>query len=224
MQEAVFIARLSRFLCRVMLSGVPVDVHVPNTGRLLFLREGARCLLRPAAAPGRKTAWDLFAAEDMGTLVCVDSLMPNRIAEEVLTAELARTHPGTVLKREVTLGPSRLDFAAETPSGLLAVEVKGSTLVRGGCAFFPDAPSARAVKHMHHLLSLHEHGADARVFFVICRGDAEAFSPESSIDPAFTEAFLAAHDAGVQALALRCCVSEEGVRPDRYLPILLPGR
>ena len=88
MQEAVFAARLSRFLCRVMLSGVPVDVHVPNTGRLLFLREGARCLLRHAAAPGRKTAWDLFATEDVGTLVCVDSLMPNRIAEEVLTADL----------------------------------------------------------------------------------------------------------------------------------------
>ena len=77
---------------------------------------------------------------------------------------------------------------------------------------------------MHHLLDLHEHGADARVLFVICRGDAEAFSPESSIDPAFTGAFLAAYHAGVQALALRCRVSEEGVRPDRYLPILLPGR
>ena len=131
MQEAVFVARLSRFLCRVLLSGTPVNVHVPNTGRLLFLREGAKCFLRPAVSPGRKTAWDLFAAEDHGVLVCVDSLMPNRIAERVLTEELARTFPGAKLLREVTIGESRFDFAAKTPDGLFATEVKGRERMPG---------------------------------------------------------------------------------------------
>ena len=223
MQEAVFIARLSRFLCRVLLSGTPVNVHVPNTGRLLFLREGAKCFLRPAASPGRKTAWDLFAAEDDGVLVCVDSLMPNRIAERVLTEELARTFPGTKLLREVTIGESRFDFAAKTPKGLFAAEVKGSTLVRNGTAFFPDAPSSRAVRHMLHLKALREQGADARVLFVVCRSDAQAFSPEGEIDPAFTSAFLAAHAAGVRADALRCRVTEDGVFPDVFLPLILPS-
>lgn len=223
MKEAVFIRRVTRFTCEVQLEGKTVPVHLANTGRLLFLREGETCLLRPAASPARRTAWDLYAAMDRGVPVCVDSIEPNRAAYLVLEKELAASHPGAVLEREVTLGDSRLDLLARLPDRLLAVEVKGSTMVRSGISYFPDAPSTRAVKHVHHLRELAEAGHDARILFIVCREDAEAFSPEKDIDPAFTEALAEAVRSGVRVNALLCRCTWPGLEPVRFLPVLMPG-
>ena len=90
--------------------------------------------------------------------------------------------------------------------------------------FFNEFVTVSDVDNDTVLKALREQGADARVLFVVCRSDAQAFSPEGEIGPAFTSAFLAAHAAGVRADALRCRVTEGGVFPDVFLPLILPSR
>ena len=49
---------------------------------------------------------------------------------------------------------------------------------------------------------------------------AEAFRIADDIDPAYAAAFVAARAAGVEALAVSCDVSPEGVAPRALTPIL----
>ncbi len=83
LREATFVARDNRFRVTVELDGKHVWAYLPNSGRLEeLLTPGRRLFLRPATAPGRKTAYDLLLVDLDGVLVSTDAHLPNCLMEE----------------------------------------------------------------------------------------------------------------------------------------------
>jgi sugar fermentation stimulation protein A len=55
--------------------------------------------------------------------------------------------------------------------------------------------------------------------YLIQRGDADAFALAADLDGDYAKAFRKARRAGVEAYALACDVSPEGIFANRLLPI-----
>lgn len=220
--EARFIRRMNRFLAVVELNGCEESVHVANSGRLreLFL-PGASLWLKPVAAPGRKTSYDLALVEAAGTLVSADARLPNvLVAEAVAAGTLDGIGAPSDIVRESTFGESRFDLMLKRENGRQYVEVKSVTLVENGVALFPDSPTLRGAKHLNTLVEAIQAGHRSAVVFVVQRADATAFAANEPADPALAEALRRAVAAGVEAYAYNCVVTPGEVRLDRRLPII----
>ncbi len=197
-------------------------VHVANSGRMReLLVPGYRVLVKRTPAAHRKTQFDL-ALVDLGfTLSSADARLPNALVAEALEGRrLPEFQDYACIRREVTFGESRLDLMLEGPGGRCYIETKSVTLVENGVALFPDAPTARGVKHMNSLVSARSDHHRAVVIFVVQRGDANAFSTYDAADPAFALALRNALRAGVEAYAYRCTVTERDIRLAQRLPMV----
>lgn len=220
--EAGFISRDNRFAATVEVDGRRERVHVPNSGRMReLLLPGAWVLLHPASKAGRRTAFDLVAVDASGTLVSVDSRVPNAVVAEALAA---RSLPGINgydrVRPESTRGRSRFDFLLEGRDHDALVEVKGCTLVEGeGRALFPDAPTTRGARHVRELARAVDEGIDAHVVVVVQRDDGRTFSPNDRTDPDFGDALRRAAAAGVQVHAFLTDVTREGVQLSEAIPV-----
>lgn len=218
--DAVFLQRPNRFIAQVLLHGQEETVHVKNTGRCKeLLVPGAKVYLEKGKNPARKTAWDLIAVEKGDRLINMDSQLPNKVAEEWL-AQGGFGH-FSQLFREQTWGASRLDFCLKDSHRTKYVEVKGVTLEEGGKVYFPDAPTARGVKHLEELTRIRREGMEAAVLFVVQMKGVSSFSPNDATDPAFGKALRQAAAAGVEVAALDCLVWPDEVTPGQRVPVVL---
>lgn len=211
--EARFLDRPNRFLVRALapgLGGEILSAHCANPGRMReLLLPGAHLLLEPAAdSPGRKTAWTLAAARYRGKIIPLRSVQANRIAAELL---IPRLFPDLIsLTPEVTCGRSRLDFLVRTPREESYLEVKACTLVEEQTAMFPDAPSARALRHLEELAELAgPHGRRSRILVVVMNPEAKRFLPNIHTDPEFSRRLLELRER-VNVLAASIRVDECG--------------
>ena len=171
LREGRFGERLNRFLARVEVDGKETLAHVPNSGRMreLFV-PGATVYVSPAVTSGRKTAFDLCLVLIDGVLVSCDSrLPPSLVAEAQILGRLAEFAGYPVIERERTFGESRLDLCFSGPRGRVYVETKSATLVCGGRALFPDAPTMRGTKHVRTLMKAVDEGTGRR-WYSWCRG------------------------------------------------------
>jgi sugar fermentation stimulation protein A len=251
--EASFVERPNRFLVRCDLDGALVEAHCPNPGRLLeILLPGMILLLqkrpgRPAqgrhdgAPPARehpdqrRTAkrrleYSLVAARHGGAIIPLASARANEVAEKIVLPMLfpeART-----MRREVTLGSSRLDFLLELEgrrSGReaalhgrrdLFLEVKACTLVEEGTAMFPDAPTLRGLKHLGELEALAGQGRGAGVLFLVMNPQARRFVPNLHTDPAFTRKLLGlSGKIWMRAVSIRTAEDGSATVADPDVPI-----
>jgi len=209
-----------------------IAVHVPNSGRLgEILIPGRRVYLRRETNPGRKTAYTLVLAQMESTLVSIESVAANRMASELFAAGGFEPFRGyDVIEAEKFFGKSRFDFflsrsdSRQNDSSLdfgLFVEVKGVTLVSGGLAMFPDAPTTRGTKHLRELIDAINEGHRAAVLFVAQRGDVERFTSNDKTDPAFGGALREARRRGVEVYAVSSRVTIEEMEITGLVPILL---
>ena len=220
--SASFVRRVNRFLALVNLCGRETGVHVANSGRLreLFV-PGAEVWLKPAAAPGRKTAYDLALVLADGVLVSADARLPNSLVAEAVAAGSLDWLTGPVkVTRESTFGESRFDLLLEDEAGRRYVEVKSCTLVENGVGLFPDSPTTRGAKHLKTLAEAVAAGHSASVIFVAQRPDAHAFTTNDPADPDLAAAFQDAVGRGVESYAYNCRVTRQEVALDRQLPIV----
>lgn len=218
---ATFLRRENRFRAAALLDSRTIAVHVPNSGRLgELLTPGAACYVTPNPSPGR-TSHTLRIVLYRGQLVSTDARLPAALfADAWLRGALAPDFDGyTQIAQEVQRGASRLDLLLTGPKRpRLWVETKSVTLVGDertglpeGIAFFPDAPTARGRKHLGELATAVSEGEEAAVVFVIQRGDARAFAPHPTADPAFAAALREAQRGGVMVFAYTCDVTLAGI-------------
>lgn len=222
---ALFCARPNRFLALVELNGKTVEAHLPDPGRLRgLLTPGRRVWVRPARAGNRRTEFTLALVEaGPGEWVSVVTTLPNDLVDEAFRlgwiAELA---DWKVAGREYRWGRSRFDFLLERgESWRMLVEVKSVTLIEGRRALFPDAVTSRGTRHLRELAAACANGLEAAVIFVVQRKDADEVAAARTIDPAFADALLDAHRAGVRLLGYRCVTSIEAARLTERLPVWL---
>ncbi len=220
LMPAVFQSRPNRFLGVVLLDGVETLCFVPNPGRMKeLLYPGARVYLVPVQSDTRKTHYNLTLVNHQGTLVSVDSSVPNKLVGEALDMGIIEPfREFQVKKAEYTFGESRLDFLLESDSGKLLLEVKSCTLIRDGVALFPDAPTKRGSRHLRTLTRGLTQGRSA-VFFLIQRPDADRFRPNRETDPDFAANLKEANRAGVEVYAYTSRVDFDGVFLGSRVPI-----
>jgi len=205
-QLAKLLRRYKRFLADVELpDGQELTVHCPNPGRLLsVLEEGQPALIRDSENPKRKLRWTLEALKVHGTWVQVDTMASNGAVEAaILSGKISELAGYENLRREVPYGEnSRIDLLLEDPSkGVCYVEVKTTTYLDDTVARFPDAVTARGLKHLKELTKLAEEGTRAVCFFLVTRDDVQSFGPAPEIDPAWAAAYEEARTAGVEVIA-----------------------
>ncbi len=176
---AVFEERVSRFTVRLR-GGALCHLHDPGRLRHL-LRPGVRLLVRQAWRPGRRTSCDVVAAWDRDILVLEDTRLPNKL----LPAAMRHLAPGlSIIAAERMINGTRVDYVARAPGGeIVLIEVKGTNLARSGVAYFPDAPSRRAVRQLEALAAASRHGVYGLIVFTILRPDATSLRPERRVDP-----------------------------------------
>ncbi|TRO96896.1 DNA/RNA nuclease SfsA [Glycocaulis profundi] len=224
---AVLERRYMRFLADVTLeSGERITVHCPNPGSMMGLKDpGSRCWLSQSDNPKRKLKHTLEVLEADGALVGINTGLPNRLAEEAITAGgIAPLTGYASMRREVKYGTnSRIDLlledAARPPCW---VEVKNVHLMREpGLAEFPDSVTSRGAKHLLELAARAQAGERAVQLFIVQRPDCQRFTPAADIDPVYAEGLRAARDAGVEILGYGCDVSLSAISVARPVEIAL---
>ena len=210
MRQGKFLARPNRFIAHIEIDGSVQVCHVKNTGRCKeLLVPGCTVWCQKSDKPERKTKFDLIAIQKGDRLINMDSQAPNIAAKEWLSAGGL----GIVeeLRSEVFRGDSRFDFSFHNDGLPCYLEVKGVTLERSGVCAFPDAPTARGVKHLEGLTQLAREGLGAYVLFVIQMEDVSCLHPNDVTDPAFAKALKEAAAAGVTVLAMDCTVTPDSM-------------
>jgi sugar fermentation stimulation protein A len=221
--SATFIRRLNRFAALVQVNGRDERVHVRNSGRLReLLVPGRPVLLEPAHREGRRTRFTLALVRLAGGYVSVDAHLPNALVEAGLRwGGVPGCRGYRFLRREPAMGRKRADFLLGRGNRRCLVEVKSVTLIEGGVALFPDAPTARGRSHLEHLIAACGQGLEAAVLFVIQRTDATALAPNRRTDPAFAAALMRARRAGVRIRAMTCRITRAGVWLAGTVPVRL---
>ncbi len=232
LHRAAFVERPNRFIVFADHDGQRRRTYVANPGKLneILLPEVTEVLL--AHKPHTKTKWESVGAcwdcrwdDDTERAVFLNTGRVNDVADAYLQAGLV---PGleeaTVIKREHTVGNSRFDFLLHTPDGELLLEVKSVTLVEHGLAFFPDAKSKRATKHVEELTELAQAGTPAAVLFIV-QGEADTFLPDLHNDLDFAKALREASDhLPIYAIGVSPMLDDENrlVFPDEPRSLQIP--
>ena len=224
--EAVWIKRYKRFLVDVRLQdGTQATAHCANTGSMLGINEpGSRCLVLPVDNPRRKLKYTLEAVEADGEWVGAHPIRANTIAIEAIRAGLvdgiARVSQSRAEVPYGTKGRSRADWVVQTPDGPdWVVEVKSASMKRGRVSLFPDAKTARGLKHLEDLMDVVQAGGRAMMLFVATRNDVDVFQPAGDIDPAYSKRLAEVAEKGVLVRAITSRVTPNAMTPVRAIPV-----
>jgi len=208
-------------------SGETVIAHTNNSGRMTGCSDpGSLVWLSPADRPGRKLkwTWEIVHVGPDGIPAGINTILPNKlVAEAISRGQIPELPSDWSLRSEAPYGEegSRADLLLESEGQKIWVEVKNVTLVRGGVASFPDAPSVRARKHLRELKRQVDLGDRALLFFVVQRADADSVAPADDVDPEYGSALRGVAAGGVEVIAWRAEVSPEEIRLDQPLPVCL---
>ena len=227
--SATLIKRYKRFLGDVVLSsGEQITVHTPNTGAMTGCAEpGCRVWLRDTQNPSRKYQYSWEASETiMNTMVGVHTGIVNTLVSEAIENSVISELQGySVIRQEVKYGDekSRIDLLLQN-SGRpdCYVEIKNVTAMDSkGVAFFPDAVSQRAKKHLRELMLMAERGYRSALFFCVQRDDVSAVRPADEVDAEYGEILRHAVEHGVQVMAYTAVVTPDEIYLHRRVPVLI---
>ena len=222
---ARLVRRYKRFLFDAVLDdGTEITGFCPNTGSMRGLTEpGSRIWLSRHDTATRKYAHALELVEADGTVVGVNTALPNRLAEEAILAGLVPPLAGfRTLKREQRYGRnSRIDILLEDETkGSVHVEVKNVHFIReAGIAEFPDSVTTRGAKHLDEMGDLVDLAKRAAMLFIIQRADCYLLRICSDLDPGYGRAFARAIARGVEAYAVRCHLDQGKIVPESLIRI-----
>ena len=194
-----------------------------------------------------KHTWEMLEV-NLGkgpSLVGINTNHPNALVSEAILGKRVASLKGyESLRREVKYGKnSRIDFPlkdSKTPRGGVKsgrtsrmdilpkspgkppayVEVKNVHMMREvGIAEFPDSVTARGLKHLLELSQMVREGHRAVMVFLIQRNDATRLTFARDIDPSYAGGLAEALEVGVEAIALKCALTPEGISVEKTVPI-----
>lgn len=222
---ATLVSRYKRFLFDAVLEdGTAITGSCPNTGSMRGLTTpGSRIWLSQHESATRKHRYMLELVEADGTIVGINTSMPNKLVQEALGAAAIPSLAGySTIKRERRYGKnSRIDFLLSANGRPDAyVEVKNVHFTRQkGLAEFPDTATKRGVKHLEELGDAAQAGYRAVMLYVIQRSDCDLFRICDDLDPAYSVAFQHAMRRGVEAYAMKCSVSAQEIAANEMVAI-----
>jgi sugar fermentation stimulation protein A len=222
--EGRLVRRYKRFLADVELNdGTLVTAHTANTGSMRQCAvPGQTVLLSRSDNPKRKLAWSWELVQVNNHWVDINTHRANRVVEEALRSNGIPEFQDYTVRAEFPFADSRIDFMLKGSGEKVLLEVKNVTLCcQSAVACFPDAVTTRGQKHLRDLMTAVKDGWRAVIFFLVQRGEAEAFTPADAIDVEYGRLLREAVASGVEALAYRTIVSPEESRVGERIVVQL---
>jgi sugar fermentation stimulation protein A len=195
--KARFLSRPNRFLIRCELNGRAISAFLPNPGRLQeLLLPGCVIHLIKKEEPGdRKTQYTAVAVERDGYPLMLHTHLTNEAARFLLqNRKVPELEGAQIVRSEVKVGRSRLDFLLREGTQDILLEVKSCTLVGKRVAMFPDAITERGARHLRELARLSEEGIRTVVLFIVHWPFAQIFMPDYHTDLNFARTLLQIRD------------------------------
>jgi sugar fermentation stimulation protein A len=224
--QGKLVRRYKRFLADIELAdGKLVTAHCPNSGRMKFCSEpGRRVYISTHNNPKRKLKYTWELIEMPTSLVGVNTLVPNRLVYQSIKSNAVPSLWGyDSIRKEAVVNPHcRLDLLLENEEHENCwVEIKNSTMVEDGNASFPDAVTARGLKHLVEMEKLLKQGDRCVMFYRIQRMDATTFNPADEIDPAYGRELRKATQKGLEVLVYDVSIDLSTIRLNRRIPYQL---
>jgi sugar fermentation stimulation protein A len=157
-------------------------------GRILHLVREEKSLIR-------KTRYTAVAVDREGQPMMLHAHLTNEVARTLLQE---RKIPGLenarIVRSEIRVGRSRIDFLLEEGNKDILLEVKSCTLVGKSVAMFPDAVTERGARHLRELANLSDQGVRAVCLFIVHWPFAKIFMPDFHTDLDFSQTLLHVRD------------------------------
>ena len=219
--SGVLIKRYKRFFADVKIKDTVVTAHCPNTGSMMgLLRSGNRVWLSKTDNPKRKLKYTLQIIETDTAKVGVNTLLSNKIIFNALQdKEIKEFKNIQNIYREVKFGKNtRFDFLVSEENKRSFIEVKNVTLSRKkGIAEFPDAITARGLKHINELMKASNQDYNIYLLFLIQRNDCKRFEIAKDIDPAYYKLLKKAVKKKLNILCYDCKFLTKGIKLNRKI-------
>ena len=211
-----FIKRYKRFFVNVKIKGKIITAHCPNTGSMYgLLKKGNKVWLTKSNNLNRKLKYTLQIIQDKKTKVGINTHLTNKIVLEALENNLIKNfNKGINIKPEAKFGSNtRFDFLITKNNMKAFIEVKNVTLSREkGIAEFPDAVTARGLKHIKELIKAREKDYKIYILYLIQRNDCNFFKIAEDIDPEYSDSLSKAVKKKLNVLCFDCKFSPKGIK------------
>ncbi len=211
-----FIKRYKRFFVDVKIKGKIITAHCPNTGSMFgLLKKGNKVWLTKSNNLNRKLKYTLQIIQDKKTKVGVNTHLTNKIVLEALQNNLIKNFNKEIeIKPEAKFGSNtRFDFLITNNNMKAFIEVKNVTLSRKkGIAEFPDAITARGLKHIKELIKAKQKGYKIYMLYLIQRNDCNFFKIARDIDPEYSDSLSKAVKKKLNVLCFDCKFSPKGIK------------
>ena len=219
--SGVLIKRYKRFFADVKIKDNVVTAHCPNTGSMMgLLRSGNRVWLSKTDNPKRKLKYTLQIIETDTSKVGVNTLLTNKIIFDALQDKAIKEFKNIRnIYREVKFGKNtRFDFLVLEENKRSFIEVKNVTLSRKkGIAEFPDAITARGLKHINELMKAGNQDYNIYLLFLIQRNDCKRFEIAKDIDLAYYKLLKKAVKKKLKILCYDCKFLTKGIKLNRKI-------
>ena len=219
--SGVLIKRYKRFFADVKIKDTVVTAHCPNTGSMMgLLKSGNRVWLSKTDNPKRKLKYTLQIIETDTAKVGVNTLLTNKIIFNALQdKEIKEFKNIQNIYREVKFGKNtRFDFLVSEENKRSFIEVKNVTLSRKkGIAEFPDAITARGLKHINELMKAGNQDYNTYLLFLIQRNDCKRFEIAKDIDLAYYKLLKKAVKKKLKILCYDCKFLTKGIKLNRKI-------
>ncbi|HMK35132.1 MAG TPA: DNA/RNA nuclease SfsA [Desulfomonilaceae bacterium] len=224
--RGTLIRRYKRFIADVKLrTGEIVTAHCPNSGSMLGCCEPGRPVyLSRSDNPHRRLLYTWEMIRLPSSLVGVNTLVPNKLVKHaIISGRIPELSGYESVRSEIRCGShSRLDLILEHPGKPSCyLEVKNSTLVEDGVAYFPDAVTTRGLRHLEELQELVRQGNRGVIFFLVHRSDATAFRPADHIHPEYGKTLRAAVRNGIEIQCYDVIIDLKRIAINNPVPCLL---
>jgi sugar fermentation stimulation protein A len=210
-----FIKRYKRFFVDIKIKDKIVTAHCPNTGSMSgLLRKGNKVWLVKSDNPKRKLKYTLQIIEVNKKKIGVNTHLTNKIVLHALKNNLMKEFGKNIeIKPETKFGSNtRFDFLITQNNFKAFVEVKNVTLSRiNGLAEFPDAITARGLKHINELIKASKMGYKIFILYLIQREDCKLFRIAKDIDIEYSNSLSKAVKKKLNVLCYDCKFSSKGI-------------
>ena len=220
-----FVKRYKRFFVDVKINNKIITAHCPNTGSMMgLLIANNKVWLSKSENPERKLKYTLQIIENKKSMVGVNTHLTNKIVLEALEENSIKELKNLDnIKSEVKFGKNtRFDFLISKNNKKIFVEVKNVTLSRKkGVAEFPDAVTARGLKHINELINASKRGFETYLLFLIQRNDCNQFKIAQDIDPDYYKLLTEAAKKKLNIICYDCKFSPKGIKLNKNIKFKL---
>ena len=214
--SGLLIKRYKRFFADIKIKNKIVTAHCPNTGSMIgLLNEGNKVWISKSDNPNRKLKYTLEIIKTSKSKVGVNTLSSNKIVHHALKNNLIHEFRDlSEIKPETKFGKnSRFDFLIKKKKDKAFIEVKNVTLSRkNNVAEFPDAITARGLKHINELIKASKQNYKVFILYLIQRDDCKSFRIAKDIDPAYAATLTKAVKKKLNILCYDCKFSLKGIK------------